>query len=91
MAQEGGEANLVKPPEMGAFRYLGEEPADEEGVEGDQEKGMGEVPVVLDGELAIDEAEEEVGIWENPCGHPGKDSPSSNLLILDGFGDDRSR
>lgn len=86
MAYQNGEADFVKTPEIGTFRYLDEEPAEEERVERDQQDRMGKVAMVLNRKLVIEEAEDKIGIGKEPHRQSSNSPPLSDFLVLDGPG-----
>ena len=56
MAQKNRETDFIETPEIGPFRYLDKEPAEEKSVNRDQKEGMGEIAVILDIKLTVEEA-----------------------------------
>lgn len=90
MAQQNRKTDFIETPEIGSFRYLDQKPAKEERIERDQQNGMGEVSMILDGKLVIEEAEDKVGVWEKPYRQSCESSPLSDFLIMDSPGNNGS-
>jgi hypothetical protein len=88
MADQNEEADFVETPEVGALRYLDEDPTEEESVEGDQNERMGKVPVILEIELAVEKAEHEIAVRKCPHSQACNCSPIPNFFIIDRSGND---
>lgn len=52
---------------------------------------MGKIPMILEIELTVDQAEDKIGVRKESCGDPRNGSPRLDLFVLDGLRDDRSR
>ncbi len=89
MTDQNRETDFVETPKVGALRYLDEDPTEKESVEGDQNQRMGKVPVILEIELAVEKAKDEIAVREGPHGQTRDCSPIANLLIIDRSGNHR--
>lgn len=86
MADQDWKADFIITPKVVAFRYLDKEPTEEEGIKGDQQNRVGEVPMIFEIKLPVDEAQDKIGVWEKSHGEPGKGPPISNFFITDSLG-----
>jgi len=91
MADENQKAYFVISPEMRPPCDFGKKPAEKKGINGDEDQRMSKVPVILEIELAVDQAEDKIGVRKESCGDPGNGSPRLDLFVLEGLPYDRSR
>jgi hypothetical protein len=49
---------------------------------------MGKVPMIFEIKLAVEEAENKIGVWEESHGQTGNRSPISNFLLINRPGND---
>jgi len=83
MADQNRQTDLIKTPEVGPLRYFDENPTEEESIEGDQNQRMGEVPMVLKIELAVEKAKDEIAVREESHTQTRNRPPIANPLIID--------
>lgn len=82
MADENQKTNFIIAPEMRSSRDFGKKPTEKERIKWEQDERMGEVSMVLEIELAVNEAEDKVRVRKEPCHHASYRSPGLDLLVL---------
>ncbi len=88
MADENQKTNFVIAPEMRSSRDFSKKPTEKERIKWEQDEGMGEVSMVLEIELAVNEAEDKVRVGKEPRHHASDRSPGLDLLVLYRLGND---
>ena len=86
MADQNRQTDFVETPEVGALRYLYEDPTEEESIEWNQNQRMGKVAVILEIELTVEKAKNEIRVREESHAQTGNCSPIANFVIPDRLG-----
>jgi hypothetical protein len=83
VTNQNREADLIKAPKMISLRYLDENPAEEESVERNKYQRMSKVPVMLEVELTIEKAKDEIGVRKESCDQTRNRPPIPDFFIID--------
>jgi len=82
MADKNQKADFEITPEMGPPRDFRKKPTKKERIKREKEQGMGEVPMVLEVKLTVNEAEDKIRIGKKSGRQTCHRSPGLNLLVF---------
>jgi len=90
VAHKHREADLVETPEVRTSRDLCEDPAEEKGIQRDQQKGVCEIAVVLKIKVTVEKAENKIGIGKGSHRKTGNGPPAPDSVVLYRFRNNRA-
>jgi hypothetical protein len=86
VADKDKKTDCVEIPKVRSLRYFYKEPTEEKGIKGTEQQGVSKVAVVLEIELAVEEAKNKIGIGKESRGQAGNHSPLAYLFVVDRLG-----